>query len=282
MADLAQIQSDYIKNATDMWNQSLQRRSPMARPRRCKLGDKRFAARNGRPEPGRGLTAQMYLLNARTLMQMAESVRGRRQDQGPHPLCGAAVGRRRVAQQLPGAQPRSAEEGADTKGESIARACSTCWGSAQGPCVADRRERLRSRPQRGHHGRARWCSRTSFFQLIEYKPLTAKVHERPMLFVPPCINKFYILDLQPDNSVIRYTVEQGHRTFVVSWRNPDESLAGRPGTTTSSTAPSGHPHGAGHHRRRPASTCWASASAAPSWPPRWPCWPRAANSRRSR
>jgi polyhydroxyalkanoate synthase len=64
-------------------------------------------------------------------------------------------------------------------------------------------------------------------QLIEYAPLTAKVHERPMLFVPPCINKYYILDLQPENSVIRYTVEQGHRTFVVSWRNPDESLKDR-------------------------------------------------------
>ena len=43
--------------------------------------------------------------------------------------------------------------------------------------------------------------------------------------VPPCINKFYILDLQPDNSLIRYAVEQGMRTFVVSWRNPDASLA---------------------------------------------------------
>ena len=63
------------------------------------------------------------------------------------------------------------------------------------------------------------------FQLIEYKPLTARVYEKPFLLVPPCINKFYILDLQPENSLIRYAVAQGHRTFVVSWRNPDASLA---------------------------------------------------------
>jgi polyhydroxyalkanoate synthase len=83
--------------------------------------------------------------------------------------------------------------------------------------------------------------------------------------VPPCINKFYILDLQPENSVIRYTVEQGHRTFVVSWRNPDESLAAK--TWDDYIEDAAIKAIQVRCRRSPAprrSTRWASASAAPS------------------
>ncbi|HJS39619.1 MAG TPA: class I poly(R)-hydroxyalkanoic acid synthase, partial [Burkholderiales bacterium] len=56
-------------------------------------------------------------------------------------------------------------------------------------------------------------------QLIQYAPVTPEVARRPLVMIPPCINKYYILDLQPENSFVRYALEQGHTVFMVSWRN---------------------------------------------------------------
>ena len=64
-------------------------------------------------------------------------------------------------------------------------------------------------------------------QLIQYAPSTETVFKRPLLVIPPWINKYYILDLREKNSFVRWAVEQGHTVFVVSWVNPDERYAGK-------------------------------------------------------
>ena len=67
--------------------------------------------------------------------------------------------------------------------------------------------------------------RNRLIELLQFSPATEQVHERPLLIFPPWINKFYILDLRPENSFIRWLVDQGYTVFVVSWANPDASLA---------------------------------------------------------
>jgi polyhydroxyalkanoate synthase subunit PhaC len=188
------------------------------------INDRRFAGSEWTSNPASAFAAQMYLLNARTLMQMAESLQGDAKTK--------ARVRFAVQQWVDAASPanflalnpEAIKKAVDTQGKSLSDGLQHLFEDVQKGHLSQTDESLFEVGRNMATTPGQVVFENELFQLIEYKPLTAKVHERPMLFVPPCINKFYILDLQPENSLIRYTVEQGHRTFVVSWRNPDESL----------------------------------------------------------
>ncbi len=224
LAQVSQIQADYLKQATDVWNQSLQRlqgETAAAAP----LPDRRFAGSEWAANPAAALTAQLYLLNARTMMQMADSVQADAKTK--------ARLRFAVQQWIDAASPsnylalnpEALQKALKTQGESVATGMQHLLDDLRKGHVSQTDESVFEVGRNVATSEGSVVFENELFQLIEYKPLTAKVHQRPMLFVPPCINKYYILDLQPENSLIRYTVEQGHRTFVVSWRNPDDSLA---------------------------------------------------------
>jgi polyhydroxyalkanoate synthase subunit PhaC len=223
MDQLARIQADYLKAATEMWNQSLQRLqgdTGNGKP----LPDRRFAASEWATNPAAAMTAQMYLLNARTLLDMAENVQADAKTKARVRFAVQQWVDMASPSNFLALNPEALKKAIDTHGESIASGMQHLIEDVQKGHVSQTDESVFEVGKNVATTAGSVVFENELFQLIEYKPLTAKVHERPMLFVPPCINKYYILDLQPDNSVIRYTVEQGHRTFVVSWRNPDESL----------------------------------------------------------
>src|SRR2546423_238587 len=227
---LTQVQADYLKQASDLWTQSLpQLQSPPAandaKASAPAIGDRRFAGQEWIENPAAAYVAQMYLLNARTLLQLAEQVRGDEKTR--------ARIRFAVQQWIEAASPanylalnpEAQRKALETKGESIAKGLQHLLQDIQQGHVSQTDESVFEVGRNVATTEGSVIFENELFQLIEYKPLTAKVYERPLLFVPPCINKYYILDLQPENSLIRYAVGEGHRLFVVSWRNADDSMA---------------------------------------------------------
>ena len=214
---LQALQQQYLHDAKELWAQGLQ-----AAP---EIKDRRFTGEGWAANPVATFSAAAYLLNARTLMGLADTVEADAKTR--------ARIRFGVEQWMAAMAPsnflafnaEAQKKAIETKGESIAKGMQNLLHDITQGHVSMTDESLFEVGRNVATTEGAVVFENELFQLLEYKPLTTKVFERPFLLVPPCINKFYILDLQPENSLIRYAVEQGHRTFVVSWRNPDDSLA---------------------------------------------------------
>ncbi len=213
---LRELQEQYVGEATALWQTGI---GEQAR------ADKRFAAEAWGSNPVSSFSAAVYLLNARTLLGLADAVEADEKTR--------ARLRFAVEQWMAASAPSNylafnadaMKKAVDTQGESIAKGIQNLLKDVQQGHVSMTDESAFEVGRNVGTTEGAVVFENALFQLLEYKPLTAKVYERPLLLIPPCINKFYILDLQPENSLIRYAVEQGHHTFVVSWRNPDASLA---------------------------------------------------------
>jgi polyhydroxyalkanoate synthase subunit PhaC len=213
---LAEVQAGFIKDMTELWNTGVK-----ANP---KVNDKRFAGQAWQDNPVAAFTAAMYVANGRALMGLADAVDA---DEKTRMRVRFAV-----EQILAASAPSNflafnadaQKKAIDTQGESIAKGMQNLMQDLRKGHVSMTDESAFEVGKNVATSEGAVVFENDYFQLLEYKPLTAKVHERPFLLVPPCINKFYILDLQPANSLIRYAVAQGHRTFVLSWRNPDASM----------------------------------------------------------
>ncbi len=214
---LRELQQQYLQDAGKLWSQSLHRSGQAA--------DKRFASAAWDNNPLAAFSAAAYMLNARTLMGMADAVEA-------DPKTRARI--RFAVEQLTAAvapsnflalNAEAQKKAIETQGESIAKGITNLIHDMRQGHVSMTDESVFEVGRNVATTEGAVVFENEFFQLIEYKPLTSKVYEKPFLLIPPNINKFYILDLQPENSFIRYAVAQGHRTFVVSWRNPDATFA---------------------------------------------------------
>jgi polyhydroxyalkanoate synthase subunit PhaC len=224
---LAEIQAAYLQDASALWNEQL-RLPGMAAPQpAAPIQDRRFASKAWAGNPVSSFAAQMYLLNAQALSQLAESVEGDAKTKARIRFSVSQFVDALSPSNFLALNPDAQQRALETKGESLAHGLQQLMEDVRKGHVSQTDETAFEVGRNVATTEGSVVFENEYLQLIEYKPLTPKVFERPMLFVPPCINKFYILDLQPANSLIRYTVEQGHRLFVVSWRNPDESMAGK-------------------------------------------------------
>lgn len=214
---LSKLQADYMQQFATLWQDVLQSKAPQ-------VSDKRFSNKAWQENAVNAFNAASYLLNARYMREMAHAM------QAPDKLKNKiefAV--EQVVDAMSPANffvtnPEAQQKLIETRGESLTKGIANMLADMQKGRISQSDESAFEVGVNVATAPGQVVFENDMLQLIQYQAATSTVHQVPLLIVPPCINKFYILDLQPENSLVRYAVEQGHTVFLISWRNPDQTM----------------------------------------------------------
>jgi polyhydroxyalkanoate synthase len=209
------LQASYLEQQTKLWSALLAGNKEAL----ADDDDRRFAAREWRENPYFNYLRQSYLLAARYIEQVVDSA----------PMEPQAKERARFAARqwidamcpanFAATNPAALRAALDSKGESLTRGMANLLADAGRGRISQTDESAFELGRNLATTPGEVVYENDLMQLIQYAPRTAEVAKRPLVMIPPCINKYYILDLQPENSLVGYAVDNGQTVFMVSWRN---------------------------------------------------------------
>jgi polyhydroxyalkanoate synthase len=211
---LAEIQKEYFTELAQI----------ATNPEAIEVKDRRFAGKAWHSSWSKVIAAT-YLLNSKHLMSLAKAVETDEKSKQKILFTTEQMIDAFSPSNFIATNPEVLESIISTQGQSIQKGIVNLLGDMKKGKVSQTDESAFEIGKNIATTQGHVVFRNDLFELIQYTPLTKQVFERPYLMVPPCINKYYILDLQPDNSVVRHMVAQGHTVFLVSWKNPDASMA---------------------------------------------------------
>jgi polyhydroxyalkanoate synthase len=215
-----EIQNRYYKGQLELWSAlaatgGKAAATPVATP---EPSDRRFRAQEWQ-EPYFNYLAQSYLLTARWVDEIVDNAKLEPQAKRKFAFYSRQMVDAMSPANFPWSNPEALKLAAETQGESVTRGLKNLARDLDKGLVSMTDDSAFEVGRNLAVTPGAVIFENEFLQLIQYRPLTETVYRRPLLMVPPCINKYYILDMRPENSLVRYAVEQGHTVFMVSWRN---------------------------------------------------------------
>jgi polyhydroxyalkanoate synthase len=217
-AKLEALRNDYLQKAVKLWQDFVMGKTP-------EFKDRRFAAPEWTATPLSAYNAATYLLNAEFLLAMADAVDAQPREKQKIRFATQQIVDAMSPANFLATNPEAQHKMIETKGESLTSGLANMLADMQKGRISQSDESAFEVGRNLATTPGTVVFENDLFQLIQYTPTTETVHQVPLLMVPPCINKYYILDLQPENSLVRYLVEQGNTVFMISWRNANQEHA---------------------------------------------------------